>query len=640
MNNIEDIGWNFPALGGGEKFGYNNPGIVTFSADRVHHLAREVLQNSLDARLDPQAPVKVTFEIVSMRRDQIPAVDTLTNHLTCCIAECEGKSKKSWKSELTNAIDVLSNDTIDFLKIYDSNTTGLNGDNWEALVKGSGTSVKASDTAGGSHGLGKNATFAVSSLRTVFYWSAFTSSDDISILTEKFQGKSVLMSHVFRGCETQATGFYGRRENCVELEFPNIPAQFRNLDSEKNPVRGTVLWVAGFKGGDGWQTRIASEVVKNFFYAIENNFLDVVIEPDSENQSDVFEISSETLDQCLDDMSKSDQFSRVANRTQLYLDLIRNEPPTRTVDSGLGKYKFWIKLGDYLSRRIALIRETGMLITTEQNQLTRFRNVQDFDALCFFEGEGWNKWLRNMENPQHDQFSADFLGEDERGEGEVILRGMLDELRAVVNETAKKTVSTESEQLDELSRYLPLERSGGPLDLGSEGELGIHEYGSIAKSIPLVPKSVKHKSEDIDVDGEETGEEDATDHTNGDGSGSGNGSNINRRDGENIVYRRFKIEDIRVVKSDDTTNVFELSFTPKESGVIRLTLMFMGDDRASNLCKPYKLNFDEFGNIAKKTLLTRERINVEQDIRKYLTMYCDLPVGNLAWRLIAHRIEL
>ena len=59
---MNDVGWNFPPTGGGSEDGLNNPGIAHFEGDRLDHLAREILQNSLDALVDKGEPVVVTFE--------------------------------------------------------------------------------------------------------------------------------------------------------------------------------------------------------------------------------------------------------------------------------------------------------------------------------------------------------------------------------------------------------------------------------------------------------------------------------------------------------------------------------------------------------------------------------------------------
>ena len=70
----------------------------------------------------------------------------------------------------------------------------------------------------------------MSPLRTVCYWSAF---EDGGTLTEKFQGKAVLVSHKHdfgKGPETTSgipTGFFGLTDGCEALRSGDIPKVFR-----------------------------------------------------------------------------------------------------------------------------------------------------------------------------------------------------------------------------------------------------------------------------------------------------------------------------------------------------------------------------------------------------------------------------
>jgi len=47
--NINMIGWNFPSNNHGQKAGLNDSGIETFLGTPLQSLAREVVQNSIDA---------------------------------------------------------------------------------------------------------------------------------------------------------------------------------------------------------------------------------------------------------------------------------------------------------------------------------------------------------------------------------------------------------------------------------------------------------------------------------------------------------------------------------------------------------------------------------------------------------------
>src|SRR5690606_38400000 len=95
------------------------------------------------------------------------------------------------------ACSTLRKPLISVFTVEDYGTTGLVGPSvagspFHALVKGSGVSQKSSSDAGGSFGIGKNAAFAVSTLRTVFYSTRYRSDGKDAFLA---QGKAILVSH-------------------------------------------------------------------------------------------------------------------------------------------------------------------------------------------------------------------------------------------------------------------------------------------------------------------------------------------------------------------------------------------------------------------------------------------------------------
>ena len=62
-----DIGWRFPPTNGGRIDGFNDPGIAHFNG-APSSLARETIQNSLDARANSSEPVHVDFELIELSR--------------------------------------------------------------------------------------------------------------------------------------------------------------------------------------------------------------------------------------------------------------------------------------------------------------------------------------------------------------------------------------------------------------------------------------------------------------------------------------------------------------------------------------------------------------------------------------------
>ena len=95
------------------------------------------------------------------------------------------------------AIEAMAQESISVFEISDFNTTGMG---WEQgrrntpfyiYMKGEGISGKSEDKSG-SFGIGKNAPFVVSDLRTIFASSVFY--DSSNTLRQVTQGKSALSS--------------------------------------------------------------------------------------------------------------------------------------------------------------------------------------------------------------------------------------------------------------------------------------------------------------------------------------------------------------------------------------------------------------------------------------------------------------
>ena len=135
-----EFGWRFPPTNGGRVDGFNDPGIAHFSGSPYSSLARETIQNSLDARDSYDEPVHVSFEMIELSPDELGQAE-----LSAAIEACgnEVDSDDPAQSELIRAQEVLALNEVPFLRVSDRNTTGLRGKHWRTLVKMQGASFKA-----------------------------------------------------------------------------------------------------------------------------------------------------------------------------------------------------------------------------------------------------------------------------------------------------------------------------------------------------------------------------------------------------------------------------------------------------------------------------------------------------------------
>ena len=455
------IGWHFPPTAGGSETGWNDGDIANFRGARLASLAREVLQNSLDARAKIGEPVHVSFELSDYKRQSGDGWDELSDAIDACAAVAGGDRRAV--EEIERAQETLQRPTLRFLRISDRNTTGLHGQHWHALVKRTGTTVKEQLDAGGSQGLGKSAPFLFSAIRTIFYWTRF---QDGRREVEMCQGKAILMSHDGQEGQTQAIGFYGEIEDCGELHGLQIPRYIRQVERGGDRGDGTSLWIAGFAAQDGWQRDIAASVISNFFCAIQDGHLSVTIEPDREmEEADLLEIKADTLEDwyrfLLDDPPKEEPDDRLLHSRAYWEMIVGADAPRECQDYDFGHCELWIRVGEQEESNVALIRRTGMLITEDQPGvgrdpgLQRFPGLQPFAAVVRFRDPRGNELLRMMENPRHDRFEPDWLPDSERARGRRALKRVIRWIRDQIREAAARPEPKHRTTMSELAEFLP-----------------------------------------------------------------------------------------------------------------------------------------------------------------------------------------
>jgi len=148
--------YEFEPLGGSPRDGYNDPLKTMFGKKLQDNLAREAIQNSLDAVLDEKMPVTVKFNLQTWTKKEIPEVEKLSKILKAC-----SKDETSG-AHFKNSEKTINSNNIPVLIISDFNTTGLTGENenikgkFYNFFKCVGGNNKQSGDAG-SYGYGKAA---------------------------------------------------------------------------------------------------------------------------------------------------------------------------------------------------------------------------------------------------------------------------------------------------------------------------------------------------------------------------------------------------------------------------------------------------------------------------------------------------
>ncbi len=646
MRKTEEIGWRFPSTDGGMEAGFNDPGMAHFRGARFASLARETIQNSLDAKLDNGSAVQVEFQLKEIEGRNIGR-EELLNAVNSCI-DCAEQTDNEAQEFFREAQQILSGEKIQCLHVSDVNTSGLRGKHWQALVKMQGLSFKPDvKGAGGSHGIGKNAPFAVSGTRTVFYWTCFEEDGNPK---EMFQGKSTLMSHLNeQGKTVQGTGFFGVKKDCKEISS-DIPRDFRLLDRDENAKQGTALTILGFQEVDDWRLRVATSAVGNFFFAIQSGQLELIIEPDERNN--LIEVKQSTLQDCFELLEEhgsaegtSDIGTDISLRdARIFWELTKGQPTVEKQDPDLGHCKLWICTDEGFPSKVALVRRTGMVITTCQTGLIRFSGFKDFAAVCLFEDPEGNELLRQMENPQHDKFEPERINAKEsREKAQRSLNRITRWIRAEIKKMAGPPEGGRCTVLSELAHLLPDYQYEEPFDEdGGRGGKGTEEKGfgaSVTVTLKpirrLIPSSAPtsdsgHPGEDSSAEesgvsgGAGTGASTSRGGDGGSGDGEGKGGSGSMGRSEN-TRKVINISSVRILPISTEENHFRVAFTPHQSGLARILFEEIGDSTTQIRSNVRSID----ANISLNQIELRKRERVVLDVTS------DLPIGDRAWRISA-----
>ncbi|MGC7872072.1 hypothetical protein ACPUYX_11150 [Desulfosporosinus sp. SYSU MS00001] len=382
------IGWNFPSNNFGQLMGVSESGIETFRGARYSFLAREICQNSLDAKLNQSEPVTVEFKKIYVDNYNVPGYEQLLDALERCLAFWKERNNKKAMDFFRNSCSIINQEKICSLRISDFNTIGLAGSDkeyeitpWQSLVKSSGVSDK-NGSAGGSYGIGKSAPFACSEIRTLFY-----STYDIEGIIAT-QGVSRLVSFKdAMGEITQGIGYYGEVERNTAL---NTVLSIDDTYNRKQET-GTDIYILGFMEDNNWKKEMIASVLEGFLLSIYDESLIVRI--------DDIEISKNTLPLIIN------QYKDSAKYAYNYYQVLTSQESHIVNENffNLGEIELKILIAPNLHRKVLISRSTGMKIFDKQN----ISSTIQFAAVLTLKGEKVNQFFRDMESPQHDAWEPD-----------------------------------------------------------------------------------------------------------------------------------------------------------------------------------------------------------------------------------------
>jgi hypothetical protein len=433
------MSWLFPDNGGGSAAGFNDGAMDHFKGQRLSSVVREVVQNSLDARRDPNSPVRIHFFQEELDSDQCPEVTSLNTHVISAKETAEKQDLAHAVTYYDHAIKKLKSGKVQFLCIHDMNTHGLTGSltgpggAWFALTKGAGLSQKISDGSLGSFGHGSKAPFALSDIRTVFYFTEIEKQDG---LERRFQGKSILQSHINSdtGKMTQGTGFFGHDEECAPLIDEEIPMWAVNFRDNGHDGLGTSIYIPHTFYQEGLYPETAITIIANYYFAIASGNLEVNIGNEYVLTKETVAATYKELKEILPEEQDEIDIDYIYECFKSVETIVS---PTETGEQEIpnfGLVKWYLRVADDIDwRGVAIARQNGMLITRKPPNLLRFSKVKNFDLFVCILGNKGSELLKLIENPQHDNFQFERIDDpDERDKSKRRYRVFSNKIREMI----------------------------------------------------------------------------------------------------------------------------------------------------------------------------------------------------------------
>lgn len=632
---IVKLKWKFLDNPANENEGLANSGIETFRSAPYSSIARECGQNSIDASSNKDIPVNLKFEKITVPTIKIPDLESLKNTIRQCLIKANKSKIQKEIVFFENARNILENSEVKVLKITDSGTTGIigpceEGTPYYALVRSTGVSEKQSNTAGGSFGIGKNATFAMSALRTVFYSTKYSINNETQFLC---QGKSQLISHE----DSFQNKFRGTGYCCLDNYRPahiedEIPSWLRISDI------GASISIVGFQDDEHWEERVAESLIRNFFSSINDE--SVVMDVNGKyflNKINLNKLFENKKISHADTVSGSESFNFSHS---LYRCLLSEHSKVFLKDiEDFGLFKLSILVEDGLEKKVGFIRN-GMYITNElsnfKDKMKRFPALKDFVAVIEPINNLSISALRSVENPKHDEFSPSRI--DDLKEQKAIIKKF-----GVLSEWAKQVIreltTPESKEEDLISELNDFFSTPGQSDLinNDEGEKNPETVSVEKVKVKVSPVNDSSiKSSDFD-------DYDDTDTSEGEGDNYRRGYEKNKKrvgpynddpyeggrkkipNKESLNKNRdtgsVKYSDLRTV-SGSSVNHRIIYFTPDETVLSQLRIFTPG------LSKKEELGIESVygGEIIRGRFYIKLQSGVRNSINVYFTTEYDGPI--------------
>lgn len=564
--------WRFPRSNHGERKGISTGDSEAFRKSPYSAFAREMVQNSVDARESDEEPTQVVIHEFTMNTAEIPGYEGIKAQAKRCLDFWQGKD--DYKKAYSKILAYLNEKTISCLRVSDYNTTGLigvnssqnSGNKFLALTKSSGVSEKSSAVAGGSKGLGKNAAFLMSGINTIFY-STHADADLNGVLGDFFGslGVAEFVSGYVDDQHTdddytQGTGYFSSNESNEALPHD---INMDGAEEERKSKCGTDLYILGFKEEVGWEKEVLNSILDSFMVAIYRNELSVVINDITIDRNHLRSIVYN------DTLIAEKQKANIISQFRLVKG--GEDVKTYDIETEYGSCDLFLlplkKEEDSLATHsCAMIRHPLMKIKDE-----KLGSNYRISAMCIIGKGTIGKMLRDIENPQHLDWEPKRIEDvPSRKEYSSLLKTIKEQIKDKVIECLQ-TGNENPLDPNGAGEFLP-DVSQGESDSSSDGTQKPQEKVEVTPPKPNVAfeKNANQKSDngnglEPDIGSTQESEENDATFPEGENGGDGGeprpGTGTGTVDpGDSIVLRRSKLKGVR----------YKVISTDKDEGKMRI----------------------------------------------------------------------
>ena len=461
--------WLSISNGGLGETGLRDMGNAFQGKALLSSLVRESVQNSLDAKREEVKTVSMEFCYQKVNANEVPDVFRLRQIFGFCKKFVTSEQEKDFfeNGENKTLYGGSGEKSLGILRISDHGTIGLTGlanysenGRFRGLVTRMGM---GNDDAsrGGNFGVGKQALFLASKVRTVFF-----SSIDSETGAAGHMGVAKLSS--FRDpqlgngpdgnplCADRTVYYCNESYNpATQSGNPVIDGQFKfckRLDGDF----GTDVFIVGFdpKNEDKFSVEILTVLLSEFIVAIDEGRLEVTL-PDG------FTLSKDTIDKAFEKFKNGKPGKSDLRKVTCYIDLIKQPwkaSPALPVGIGMPsfpvgaiEYKFVRSDEDNFCR---ITREKGMFVHT----LKKVCGNANCVGIAVIRDKDLNATFKSMENEAHDTFEmtdARFPDDAQQKLAEAQLKALEDYLKKCANDEVGvkivgKTIAVLPDEMEEL----------------------------------------------------------------------------------------------------------------------------------------------------------------------------------------------